>query len=347
MPTPFFSIVISTYERAPIVRRCVDSCLAQSFSDFEVVVVDDASTDETVASLESIDDPRLRVVVHESNRGMHPSRHTGVANSRGEWVVIVDSDWELFPYTLERLREIIEGLPEDVRVVQSRLLWDDGRITPPSVPKGPIDYEGRIRRMEAEMMDRCDSGGCMHRSVFNQNPYFSDRRGDPAVLYELNLARVETSICVEDVLGKEHSDASNSWTRNVDASEVIPRLLREAPDTLWIVETTLQEHGGAIAEHAPWAHRMLLRSASAQAFLLGDRRKGIRYCMAALRLKTFDPMTWASLVLGLLGPRAVARGSLTYRRLSRFRGGSLAKLLENRAPSAQPNIRQNMAAKGR
>jgi hypothetical protein len=165
----------------------------------------------------------------------------------------------------------------------------------------------------------------MHRSVFNKSPFFSDRRGDPAVLYELNLAMVETSIYVEDVLSKEHTDAANSWTRNVDASEVLPRLRREAPDTLWIVETTLEEHGGAIAQHAPRTHRMLLRSASAQAFVLGDRRKGTHYAMTALRLKKTDPMAWMVLVLGMLGPRAVGRGILAHRRLSPLARGVVRK----------------------
>ncbi|MEK6276831.1 MAG: glycosyltransferase family 2 protein [Actinomycetota bacterium] len=316
MSQPFFSVVVTTYDRARIVRRCVDSCLAQSFSDFEVVVVDDASTDDTVQVLNGIDDPRLGVVVHESNRGINPSRHTGVNNSRGEWIVVVDSDWELFPYTLERLRTIIQDLPEGVRIVRGRLLWDDGRVSPASVPTGPIGYEGHIRRME---QDWSDDVSCMHRSVFERTPYFSDRRGVIEALYELNLARVETGIFVDDVLGKEHTDAPNSWWRSVDASEVIPRLLREAPDMLWMVETTLDEHGAALVQHAPNSYREFLRMASTQAFLVGDRRKGRRYALAALRRKKLDPLAWVTLALGLLGPHAVARGSLAQRRLNRWR----------------------------
>ena len=313
MPAPFFSVVITTYDRAAIVRRCVDSCLDQSFSDFEVVVVDDASADDTVAQLESLGDPRLSVVVHDTNRGINPARHTGVANARGEWIVVVDSDWELFPNTLERLRELIDGLPEGVRIIRSRLVWDDGRVTPASVPAGPIDYERHIRIMET---DWSDTGVCMHRSVFERHPYYSDRRGVVEALWELDLARDETAIFVEDVLGKEYSDAPNSWVRSIDASEVIPRLFRDAPDMLWMFETTLTEHGDAIARYAPDAYRIFLRMASTQAFMLGDRAKGMRYARAALRLKPFDPMAWASLALGLLGPRAVAHGTLAHRRLN-------------------------------
>ena len=110
MATPFFTVVVTTYNREQIVRRAVDSCLAQTFEDLEVVVVDDASSDGTVAGLESsYDDPRLRVVVHDRNRGINPARHTGTVAARGEWVVVVDSDWELMPEALERLRAAIEA----------------------------------------------------------------------------------------------------------------------------------------------------------------------------------------------------------------------------------------------
>jgi glycosyltransferase involved in cell wall biosynthesis len=135
MSPPTFSIVITTYNRARIVCRCIDACLAQSTEDFEIVVVDDGSSDDTVAVLgERYDDPRLRLVRHEANRGINPSRHSGVANARGEWVVVVDSDDELLPVALERLRELIEGLPEGVRVLRSRQLHDDGHVTPSFVP---------------------------------------------------------------------------------------------------------------------------------------------------------------------------------------------------------------------
>ena len=320
MAAPFFSIVITTYDRAPIVRRCVDSCLAQSFEDFEVVVVDDASSDETVAELERIADQRLRLVVHESNRGISPSRHSGVAKSRGQWIVMVDSDWELFPYTLERLHEIIAGLPEGVRVLRSRLIWDDGRVTPAHVPSGPIGYEQRIRWIEADPWT--DTGLCVHRDVYAKNPYFDDRFGTVEILWELDLARDETSICVEEILGREHIDAPNSYSRPPPASMLRPRLLREAPDLLWMAEATLDRHGAALARHGPRQYREMLRIASLQAFTLGDRSKGKRYALESLRVRKLDPMVWATLALGMLGRLAVVRGTIANRRLAGLKRSS-------------------------
>jgi glycosyltransferase involved in cell wall biosynthesis len=313
MPSPFFSVVITTYNRERIVCRCVDSCLNQTEDDLEVVVVDDASTDGTVAALERYEDARLRVVVQDRNRGISPARQRGVENARGDWVVTVDSDWELMPDTLESLRRIVGTLPDGVRVVRSRLLWDDGSVTPHFVPEGLIGYEGRIRWIEAEGGN--DAGRCIERSVFDRTPYFADRRGAMETLFELNLARNETTLCVPDVLGKEHSDADNSWLRSTDAAELVPRLEAEAPDMLWMAETALREHGEALRAFGPSHYRRMLRVASTQAFLLGRRRLGYRYGFRALREKPLDPLVVGTLLLGGFGPWAVARGVLGARRL--------------------------------
>jgi hypothetical protein len=331
MTDPFFSIVVPTYDRAEIIGRCIDSCIDQSFGDLEVVVVDDASTDGTVSRLKAIDDPRLRIVIHEVNRGISPSRHTAVAASQGRWIVPVDSDWELFPYTLERLHDAIAELPEGVRVLRGPMLWDDGRITPASPPTGLVDYEARVRDLEIGG----DAVQCIQRAVFDTTPYFSDRRGTVESLYELDLARAETSIWVPDVLGKEYTDARNSSVRSVD-SGTIPRLRDEAPDMLWMAETALQEHGPALAQYAPTLTRVFVRMGSTQAFLVGDRRKGLRYAVAALRLKKLNPTVWVGIGLGLIGPGAVARGTLAHRWLSRLRASAEARLRQIARLASRP-----------
>lgn len=315
MSRPFFSIVVTTYNREQIVRRCIDSCLAQTFEDFELVVIDDGSTDRTVPMLEGDANPRVKIVVHESNRGINPARYSGVAASAGEWVVVVDSDDELMPDALGRLRETIASLPPDVGAVRYRLRHDDGRVTPDFVPEGPYGYIGRIRW--AEMEGGHDAGRCLRRSVLAESPYIRDRRGAMETLFELNLAQSTNSICIEDVLGEVHGDAPNSWLRARSQAELAPRLLREAPDMLWMAETTLDRHAPALREHGPGQYRRLLRVASAQSFLLGDRRGGARYARRALRLRLLDPRVWATLALGLIGPGALARGTLAHRRLTR------------------------------
>jgi glycosyltransferase involved in cell wall biosynthesis len=315
MSQPFFSIVITTYNRARIVRRCIDSCLAQEFGDFEIVVIDDGSSDGTAAALdEAYDDPRLRVVAHETNRGINPSRYTGATNARGEWVIVIDSDDELLPGALERLRELIAGLPEGVRVLRSRQAHDDGHVTPGFVPGGPYGYEGRIRWAEAE--GGTDAARCIKREAFAASPYIDGRRGAMETLFELNLAERETSLCAEDVLTAVHADAPNSWLRAARSADVVPRLRREAPDMLWMAEMVLERHGEALQRWGPGQYVTVLRIAATQYFLLGQRRNGARYSLRALRRKPLAPAAWATLLLGLLGAGATARGAVAYRRLA-------------------------------
>jgi glycosyltransferase involved in cell wall biosynthesis len=324
-PDPFFSVLVTAYNRAPIVSRCLDSCLQQSWEDFEVVVVDDGSSDGTRAMLEARGDPRLRVAGHERNRGISAARATAVAHARGEWLVVVDSDWELFPHTLGRLREIVTALP-GVHVVRSRLVWDDGHVTPAFVPEGLVDYRARLEWME-ELATRgegeSDAGQCLHRSVFEHTPYFADRRGAMETLWELDLARREPSFFVPDVLGKQYADAPNSYLRGV-SRDVVPRVLREAADMRWMAETALARHGNELARHAPRQHLVLVKIAAVQAFLAGDRRAGIRFSRASLREQPGDVTAWATLALGVLGPRAVAHGTLAYRRLLAARAARAA-----------------------
>jgi hypothetical protein len=135
------------------------------------------------------------------------------------------------------------------------------------------------------------------------------------ILYELNLAKREKSIYVEDVLAMEHTDAANSYLRSVERSELIPRLLRDAPDMLWMAETTLHEHGEALQKLGPLQYCVLLRLAAVQAFLARARRRGLQYGFEYFRRQKSDVAFWGTLIVGLVGPKALAHGILVYRRL--------------------------------
>jgi len=85
---------------------------------------------------------------------------------------------------------------------------------------------------------------------------------------------------------------------------------------LWMAETTLQRHGEALRRWGPRQYITVLRIGATQAFILGKRRLGARYSLRALRREPFAPAAWVTLLLGLLGPAATARGAVAYRRLA-------------------------------
>lgn len=91
MGTPEVSIVLPTYGRLPLLRKAVASVIGQTFSDWELIVIDDGSTDGTREYLEAIDDPRVRSFSLE-HRGITSARNSGLKFACGNWVAFLDSD---------------------------------------------------------------------------------------------------------------------------------------------------------------------------------------------------------------------------------------------------------------
>lgn len=98
---PVVSVVIPTYNREETISRSIDSVLAQTMDDFELIVVDDASTDNTASVVDQYDDPRVQFVSHEENRGGSAARNTGINHAEGEYIAFLDSDDEWKPTKLQ------------------------------------------------------------------------------------------------------------------------------------------------------------------------------------------------------------------------------------------------------
>jgi len=101
MTAPLVSVIIPTYNRESLILRAIDSVLRQTCQDFEIIVVDDKSTDATQQVLSSISDPRLRVLRHSTNCGPPATRNTGINAACGEYLAFLDSDDEWLEQKLE------------------------------------------------------------------------------------------------------------------------------------------------------------------------------------------------------------------------------------------------------
>ena len=95
------SVIMATYNRADTLQRAIDSVVRQSHGDWELIIVDDGSTDATPEVLESLIDSRIRVCRHPHNRGMHAAKNTGLDHIRGEWFTTLDADDEMVSEALE------------------------------------------------------------------------------------------------------------------------------------------------------------------------------------------------------------------------------------------------------
>ncbi|MBT8423090.1 MAG: glycosyltransferase family 2 protein [Gammaproteobacteria bacterium] len=110
---PLVSVVIPAYNRAHTLVRALDSVIAQTLQDFEIVVVDDASTDNTAEVIRDYSDERIRYLRHDSNQFAAAARNTGIAAATGRYIAFLDSDDAWFPEKLERQIDLLDGDDSD------------------------------------------------------------------------------------------------------------------------------------------------------------------------------------------------------------------------------------------
>ena len=142
--TPFFSIVIPTYNRADLIGLTLDSVLSQEFDSFEVLVVDDGSQDGTAAVVQARADPRLHYLP-KANAERGAARNYGLARALGQYVLFLDSDDLLHPNHLATLHAAIAVVTVPPDFIATKYDFDrDGQRRPSDLaplPAGPLGFD--------------------------------------------------------------------------------------------------------------------------------------------------------------------------------------------------------------
>ena len=113
---PVFSVIIPAYNNSRYLPECVHSITGQSFDDLEIIIVDDASTDDTYAVMQQLagEDRRIAILRHDTNSGTLAARKTGIAAARGDFILLIDQDDDLAPGTLGKLHDFAQRNPADI-----------------------------------------------------------------------------------------------------------------------------------------------------------------------------------------------------------------------------------------
>jgi len=114
---PAVSIIIQTYNRRQSIGRSIKSVLNQTYRDFELIIVDDGSTDNTKELVADFNDERIKYVRHEENKGEAAARNTGIKAARYDYIVYQDSDDKWLPEKLARQIELLENASPEVGVI--------------------------------------------------------------------------------------------------------------------------------------------------------------------------------------------------------------------------------------
>lgn len=149
----FFSIILPIYNVEKYLRQCVDSILRQSFCDYEIILVDDGSTDSSPALCDELEAsyPAIKVL-HQKNAGLSAARNSGVNMASGEYIIFIDSDDFLTSeHFLEKMKKMTRTSPDIIQYKYSKYFESDSRLQPCSFSynraMGNLSYAGMIQHM--------------------------------------------------------------------------------------------------------------------------------------------------------------------------------------------------------
>jgi glycosyltransferase involved in cell wall biosynthesis len=216
---PAVTVIIPTFNRAAIVGRAIRSVLAQTWQDWELIVVDDCSRDGTEQAVRSFSDHRIKYICQDRNRGAGAARNTGIRCARGEYVAFLDSDDEWLPQKLQKELEVFRHSDGEVGLVYS------GKVI--------LDERGKVLRVRMEtqsgwvyegLLDQDFIGSCsrvmVKKEVLDRVWGFDEAlpSGEDRDLW-LRVARVSKVASVPFCLVRRHmgSDQISASLRNICA----------------------------------------------------------------------------------------------------------------------------------
>lgn len=246
------TLVMPTYNRAAYLRYALDACLAQTYPQWELIVVDDASTDETPTVLAeyAARDARIRVVRHAQNRRLPAALNTGMRASSGEWVTWISDDDRMRPHALERLITYLAAHPE------TDFIYSDYDL---------IDASGQMLRTktvtEPLQLIVLDDPVTMHlyrRSIFDALGGYADDlflAEDYDFLLRVLAARYRMVPLHENLFEYRRHEGSLSDTyRGKTFRAAESALLRALPQLQWTGRGTLGVCYLHLASLATWQH---------------------------------------------------------------------------------------------
>jgi GalNAc5-diNAcBac-PP-undecaprenol beta-1,3-glucosyltransferase len=290
---PFVTIVTPTYNRAYCLDRSISSVLSQSFRDLELIIVDDGSTDGTAEMLKGYTDERIRVVVHESNRGVAAAKNTGLDNARGDWIGILDSDDEYLPGALERLVDRIRSISPDEKLgtIIGNSMRQDGTLTGLGVAEdGFIPYKDLISgRVRGEFT------GLFSRAVLGASRLDEKLLSFESTLW-LELYKRSSTYYMNFPVRIYHVGNPDQLSSSTTLSDRSARMV-------YGYSVMLQKHGPDFIKHCPARYGYYLRRKAFFERMSGSNREAVSDIVKAFKWSKENIREWILVTSACLLPR--------------------------------------------
>lgn len=299
---PAFTVLIPTYRRPDLLREAIASVLAQTFDDFEVLVVDDASGDETPEVVDAVQDPRVRYVCRDRNGGAGATRNTGFEHARGDLVALLDDDDVYLPEFLARTHDVLRTTSPEVGFSWCGIRW-----------LRRVAGEGYVLEREERWEPRYPSREAAYLA------FLQNRRVGTNCGLTVKRRAFERIGGFDESLhgGAEDTDFLIRLVREFDFRVVPANLvegrLHEGPSLRGVraekvddYEAIMAKHARALSAHPSLAARLHYK-AGWMSFHAGDANRGRAHFREAARRRPGMVKLWASWLLmelpGGAGPR--------------------------------------------
>lgn len=289
---PSVSIVVPTYNHAPFLKRAIESVMSQTFSDWELVIINNFSTDNTIEVVESFKDERIKLINFRNDGIIAASRNRGIQNSNSEYIAFLDSDDIWYPSKLEKCMNLIHE-KELGLICHDEYLVEDGTIHR-TLHYGPEEnaayrnllYRGNCVSTSATIVKK---KALLDVNCFSESPEFNTSE-DYDLWLKLSKSGIKMGFTTE-VLGEYTHHSSNN-------SAGVKRHF----DAIMTVTKTHFEESSDITN--PIQNRLRMGTILYGAARLASKQNmfslALKYFARALFLNPINPRIYAGIALALL-----------------------------------------------
>ncbi len=177
---PHFTVIIPLYNKENFVENTLKSIINQTFTNYEVLIVDDCSTDASVTKIQTYLSDKIRIISHSKNSGLSASRNTGIRNAAAQYVTFLDADDTWKPTLLESFYNMIQQFPEDAIFATNYVeIYENGDSILPKNSTSDLKPNATILIKDFFKRNRqqgffIHSGICLNKKVYDEVGFYNE-----------------------------------------------------------------------------------------------------------------------------------------------------------------------------
>ena len=284
---PFVTVVIPTFNHAKLLRRALDSVVAQTFNNWEAIVINNFSTDETIEVVESYQDDRIKLINFKNNGVIAASRNQGIKNAKGTYIAFLDSDDNWYS---EKLQKCVEYANQRTQFICHGEKWINSDLSTREIMYGPAN---RATYLSLLFRGNCisTSAACIETALLRSVDGFDESTEIvTAEDYDLWMRLAATNpktVFIPEILGEFHrlsDSASSAVLRNLSSERVVlQKHFAKQPTN--VLNRLKQRHRFAIANYGAARH------------LSHQPRQALVLFFSAIRLSPVFAKTYPALII--------------------------------------------------